>query len=116
MTIAYVSPTIYTNLSAKVDRLGNLKAVVADINDEQDTLKADLIEYASATGERAVEGQLFRATVSFGNKSKTDWASVVAALQNLYDIPAARIDRLIAANTEVAEGVPCVRVSARKGS
>ena len=86
------------------------------MNDTADEIKALLIEEASATGVSAFEGFQFRAAVSFADKRKTDWASVVAALQNLYDIPAARIDRLIAANTEVAEGVPSVRVSARKGS
>ena len=107
---------VTVNIPAIVDRLGNLKAVAADIADEQDTLKADLIEYASATGERGLEGQLFRATVSFANKSKTDWSAVLDDLCEAYGIPAAACGKVVLKHTEVAEGVPSVRVSARKGS
>ena len=115
MTVEYASKTSLTT-RRYVDTLGGLKAQIANLNDTADTIKALLIGEAAATGESAFEGFAFRASVSFADKRKTDWASVVAALQNLYDIPDARIDRLIAAHTEVAEGVPTVRVSARKGA
>jgi len=57
-------------LAAAVDRLGTLKALAADICDESEILKGELI----LAGVPAVDGLLFRATVSHcPGRESVDW-------------------------------------------
>jgi hypothetical protein len=106
---------VSVNIPAIVDRLGNLKAQQADLANEADMYKADLIEFAADSGEKAFEGQKFRASVSFADKRKTDWPAVVDALKAIAGLDPALVDSIVEHHTEIAEDVPCVRVSARKG-
>jgi len=99
------------------DALGVLKAKISDYTLLADSIKARLIETAAEPmfGTRAFEGKAFRAVVSFDNKANTNWRGVFADLIEGAD-PALRerISTLIAKHTQLAEGVPCVRVYARK--
>jgi hypothetical protein len=103
--------------AADADHLGYLKAKISDYTAVADSIKARLIETAAEPiyGTRAFEGEAFRAVVSFDNKANTNWKGIFADLIEGAD-PALRerISTLIVKHTQVAEGVPCVRVYARK--
>ena len=98
----------------RVDELGRIKADISTLNDQADEIKADLIEAASVTGKRAFEGELFRATVSFVDKRVTDYRAVLERLVEEGFVPQNLLDGIVEKFTKVAEGVPTVRVSARK--
>ena len=92
-------------LAAIVDRLGTLKALAANLAEESEILKGELI----LAGVPAIEGGLFRATVSHcPGRETVDWKALALALGAGAD--------LVAAYT--TEGTPftTVRVSARKGA
>jgi hypothetical protein len=101
-------------LGAVADALGNLKAEKANLAGREDSLKAELIDAAAQGTVRAFEGAEFRATVTFGNRSVTDWRAVVDELSVGHSLDF--INKLIAKHTEMAEGVPTVRISGRKGA
>ena len=103
------------NRGAAVDQLGTLMARRAELGKQVEELKADLICAANPNGQRAFEGLLYRAVVSFADKRVTDWRAVVAFIAEQFSVPADDIEFAIRRHTETAEGVPCVRVSARKG-
>lgn len=99
------------------DKLGDLKARIADLNDVVDDVKARLIDTASKPefGTRTFEGKKFRAVVSFENKTNTNWKAVITDLiDNGNAILKAEISALIIKHTQIAEGVPSVRTYARK--
>lgn len=102
--------------SATVDALGLALAQRAEMTNHCDALKADLIVFAAGLQKKAFEGDYFRATVSFADKTKTDWRAVVAEMAELFNVPASEQERMITRYTERAEGVPTVRVTARKGA
>jgi hypothetical protein len=97
-----------------VDRLGELKAEVSDLNAIVEGCKAVLIEAAHAPSE-AFEGNLFRAVVSFGSKRVVDYKAILDELVEGRYIDQVSLQRIMSKHIEVAEGVPSVRVSARKG-
>lgn len=101
--------------AATVDALGRALAQKAEISGHVDALKADLVVFSSTMQQKAFEGELFRATVSFADKVKTDWRAVVAEIAELASLPADVQEEIIARHTERAEGVPTVRCTARKG-
>ncbi len=99
-----------------VDVLGGLLADKADIGEEIDSAKAYLIgQAAQSPNVCAFEGELFRATVTFGIKRVVDYKAV---LQSLVEQGVAQdlVDALVKMHTSVAEGVPTVRCTARKGA
>jgi hypothetical protein len=99
-----------------VDVLGGLLADKANIGEEIDSAKAYLIgEAAQNPNVCAFEGEMFRATVTFGTKRVVDYKAVLAALVACERVTQDEVDRLLANNTSVAEGVPTVRCTARKG-
>lgn len=102
-------------LGLTVDALGLALAQKAEMGAHCDALKADLIGFASSLQRKAFEGDLFRATVTFADKVKTDWRAVVAEIAALSNLPADVQEEIIARHTERAEGVPTVRCTARKG-
>lgn len=108
--------TDIAKLARIVDQLGTTKGAISYLEELADKDKASIIEAAAKTGERAFEGNLFRTTVSFSNKTVTDWREVLDALVPMYNMDRAVIERVISANTKTAEGVPCVRVFSRKAS
>lgn len=97
-----------------VDQLGLLKADQAVLATKADELKAQLIEVAAGSKESSFDGRLFRATVSFASKRVTDYKAVIAELAADYGIPQDIVDARLIDHTEIAEGVPTVRVSAKK--
>jgi hypothetical protein len=100
------------------DILGGLLADIADAKIEADAVKANLIGMAAQDPNVcAFEGNLFRATVTFGVKKVVDYKAIIAALVPA-DAPAAAhaaLAELVKQHTSIAEGVPTVRCSARKG-
>lgn len=88
------------NLSNAIDRLGYIRAQLAELKREEDALKAVLIEQ----GPGAYEGDMFRATVSECERKTLDMEAVRAKLS----------DQFIRANTYIAD-VTVVRVVARNG-
>jgi hypothetical protein len=95
-----------------VDRLGAVKAEIAELQLDEGDLKAELIQRAANGPERSFEGTKYKAVVSFANKPVTDHEAVYDALE------AAGVDRQLIDNevfkaTKLAESVPSVRVYAR---
>lgn len=89
------------NLTATIDRLGHIKAMIADLKAEEQALRDVLIE----NGPGAYEGELFRATVSASERATLDMAAVRAKLTRQF----------ILAHTNVTE-VITVRLAARSNA
>lgn len=89
--------------AALVDRLGFIKAQIADLKQEEQRLSEELID----TGETAIDGSAYRAAISLVEPRKSiDWKTVAEKL-NPYR-------QLLAANTKWSAGYVSVRVSARR--
>lgn len=102
--------------SRVVDVLGGLLADIADVKVEAEAAKAVLIGMAAQDSTcRAFEGDMFRAVVSFGDKRVTDYKAIFAVLVRDGFINQDLLDHLLKTHTSVAEGVPSVRCTARKG-
>lgn len=99
-----------------IDELGAAKAAIAGLNAEAEVLKAKLILLAAKTPGKLYtdEGEIFRAAVSWGKTTTTDWKAVADALAQHYDAPPDLVARLIQAHTSTGPLSPTVRVSARK--
>ena len=96
-----------TNLTvAVVDRLGEVKAEIARLKEIEADLAARLIE----SGETAIDGSAYRATVSYVSESSSlDPKAAEAKLREL------GVDgRWFSKNQKVRKGSFSVRVSARK--
>ena len=65
-----------SNLASTIDRLGVLKAQMAELATEEKALKAVIIDH----GPGAYEGELFRATVSESERATLDMDAVRAKL------------------------------------
>lgn len=92
-------------LAAIVDRLGALKAVAAQVADESEILKGELI----LAGVPAIDGGLFRATVSHcPGRDSIDWKALALAL--------GATDDMVAAYTTQGTPFTTVRLAARKGA
>jgi len=98
------------------DVLGGLLADKADIGTEIEATKAVLIGIAANGGSRTLEGELFRTTVSFGSKRVVDYKAILAVLLRDGFVNQDLLDHLLASHTQVAEGVPTVKCSARKAA
>lgn len=100
--------------SQYADLLGNLKAEISSLKDEAKTATAQLISLAADHPGRAcaIEGELFRACVSWVDKKVVDHAAVYEELSRV--VASDLLDRLVKKHTKVAECVPTVRVSAMK--
>lgn len=103
------------NVGTIVDRLGAVKAVISSLKDEEAAFKATLIGVAAHGTERSFEGAQYRATVSFTDKTVTDWEEVMHRLF-VAGVDPVTLMKARNASTRTAEGVPVVRVSARKAS
>ena len=79
-----------------VDELGRVKADIAVLSDYEKDLKQDLV----ATGEQAIDGNLFRATVSMQTKTTTDWKAVCAALMASGRVSMKLFNESVEANTK----------------
>jgi hypothetical protein len=96
-----------------VDELGAVKAAVAHMKGKEESLKALVIEAAAEGPERSFAGSGYVATVSFVDRPVTDWKAVQAYLL-AKGVSKALLAKAVADCTEVAHGLPVVRVSARK--
>lgn len=101
-----------------IDELGAAKAAISGLKAEEELLKARLILLASKTPGKLYtdEGEVFRAAVSWGRTTTTDWKAVADALAQYYDAPPDLVARLMKANTSTGQLTPTVRVSARRVS
>jgi N-methylhydantoinase B/oxoprolinase/acetone carboxylase alpha subunit len=92
--------------SAIVDRLGDIKAQIADLK----KIEADLVARITEVGADAIDGRIFRATVSaVAERSSLDAKAAEAKLREL------GVDgRWFAKNQKVAKGYTTVKVVARK--
>ena len=98
-------------LAAIVDRLGALKAVAAQVAEESEILKGELI----LAGLPAIDGGLFRATVTHcPGRETTDWKAL--ALDLTGKLNAGQLAGLLAAYTTQGTPFTTVRLTARKGA
>lgn len=93
--------TITTN---SIDSLGALLAQISDLTKQADAIKDSLKEEASMSGQKAFEGDLFKATYVETNRSTVDWKAIAKAL----NIPA----ELIAQHTSTT-AVYSVKVTSK---
>jgi len=77
-----------------IDNLGQLLAQIADLTKQADAIKDSLKDEASLSGQKAFEGDLFKATYVETNRSTVDWKAIAKVL----NIPA----DLIAEHTKTA--------------
>lgn len=100
------------------DKLGTINAAIADLKVEAEIYKVELISIGAAHPGMtcALEGDLYRVAVSFGTKTKTDYKAAFEELIAKHGMDADFVAKLLAKHTETAEGVPSIRVSARKVS
>jgi hypothetical protein len=90
-------------LGGVADRLGQIKAQLADLKKEEGKLKQELIDSCLAV----VEGSFYRVAVSESEgKTLIDWRKIAEKFS-----PSRQ---LVKANTSVGEAYFTVRVSARK--
>jgi hypothetical protein len=87
-------------LNNLADRLGVVKAAQADLAQEADRIKAELV----TSGRVTIEGKLYRVTISHAERTNIGWQTIAERLG-----PSAQ---LVAAHTSKSTG-PVVRVSAR---
>jgi hypothetical protein len=100
--------------SRYADLLGNLKSEISSVKAEAKVATAQLISLAADHPGRAcaIEGELFRACVSWVDQKVVDHNAVYEELSKVVAIDL--IERLVKKHTRVAECVPKVRVSAMK--
>ena len=92
-------------LGGVADRLGQIKAQLADLKKEEGKLKQELID----SGLAVVEGSFYRVAVTESDgKVLVDWKSIAEKFN-----PSRQ---LVKANTSIGEAYFTVRVSARKSS
>lgn len=90
-----------------VDQLGEIKARIADLEEQEKVLRDQVL----ALGEKEVEGDLFRATVSTASREGRDKV-FKDKIEELVEKHLSR--QFIAAHTTSTE-VTSVRIAARKG-
>ena len=94
-----------TDFARAVDQLGKLKAEIAALQDEEKQLKALL----AASGYQALDGQTFRASISWSDgRVGIDWRAIAEHFN-----PSRQ---LVTAHTSQGEPFPVIKVSARKTS
>lgn len=90
-------------LALKVDELGALRAVIADLTKQADHIRTELEDAGLAT----IEGQHYSATLAqVKGSNRTDWATIAAKLK-----PSRQ---LIAAHTTTGKPSTRLTVTARK--
>jgi hypothetical protein len=97
------------NLTSAIDRLGVIKAEIADLKTEENALRDVLIEH----GPGAYEGKFYRATVSEHERATLDMEAVraklspqfIAAHTLLTDVVTVRVTTRNAAKLKLAERV-----------
>lgn len=99
-------------LANAIDRLGKIKATMANLAVEEKEEKDIIIK----SGKDAFEGALFRATVSTTQRSTTDYKAVLAKLVEDKTITIERHNDLIEQFSKLGEPTTTVRVVARSAA
>ncbi len=89
-------------LAEQVDRLGQIKAAQADLQEEYDRIRAELED----AGLSEIDGHQYRATFSTSTRTSTDWRAIAERLK-----PS---PQLIRRHTTTGDAVTACRVTARK--
>ena len=89
-------------LAGKVDRLGEIKAAQAALQEEFNRIRATLED----AGLPEIDGHFYRATFSTSTRTTTDWQAIAQRFK-----PSAQ---LIRAHTKTSEPATACRVTARK--
>ncbi len=89
-----------TNITELVDRLGRIKADMADLEAQE----KEAVEELKARGINTYEGKLFSANVFSQSRSKTDWKEVCKEAR----VPS----KIIAKHTDTSDILVC-KVTAR---
>jgi hypothetical protein len=71
---------ITTTTISNIDTLGALLAQIADLTKQADAIKDSIKDEASMSGQKAFEGDLFKATYVETNRSTVDWKAIAKAL------------------------------------
>ena len=90
-----------------VDQLGNIKAQIADLEEQEKALRDQIV----ARGEKEVEGDLFRATVSQSEREGRDQVFKNKIEELISEHLSAQFIRAHTTSTPITT----VRVAARKG-
>ena len=69
-----------TTTISNIDTLGALLAQIADLTKQADAIKDGIKDEASMSGQKAFEGDLFKATYVETNRSTVDWKAIAKAL------------------------------------
>lgn len=100
------------NIKWTVDRLGEVNARIAELRVDADDHKAVLIELAAEGPVRSFEGDKYKATVSFVDRTVVDHKRLVELLEKAgvdHDLIAKALKKA----SKVVTGLPVVRVSDR---
>jgi hypothetical protein len=65
---------------SNIDTLGQLLAQIADLTKQADAIKDGIKDEASMSGQKAFEGDLFKAAYIETNRSTVDWKAIAKAL------------------------------------
>lgn len=89
-------------LAEQVDRLGQIKAAQADLQDEYDRIRAELEE----AGLKEIDGHQYRATFSTSTRTTTDWRAIAERFK-----PS---PQLVRRHTTTSDPSTACKVTARK--
>ncbi len=101
-------------LGQMVDRLGYVQAEMAPLKTEEEQLKVQL----RASKEVEIEGDLFRATISYPQPGqKTDWETVARAIAAKAGLTTKQWDKFVSSATAATKpGEGRVSIKSRKGT
>jgi hypothetical protein len=92
-----------------VDELGRVKSDIAELQGYEKDLKEDLV----ASGEPAIDGRMFRATVSLQSRTTTDYKAVIADLMATGRVSMKVYNESLERHTKVGAEFSTVKVVAR---
>src|SRR5262245_37759594 len=103
------------DVAATVDRIGVLKAQIAELENQEKAERAILV----AQGAGAYDGAVFRATVSESDRATIDWRAIAETLKPSLKMPreywSEQVTALVDGHT-ITKPVTTVRVVARKAA
>lgn len=70
-----------SKVQSQVDRLGYLKAQIADLEKEAKALQSEVLESLVAAGESSADGALFRAVLVRSEGKSVDWKAIAQKLE-----------------------------------
>jgi hypothetical protein len=66
--------------TTRIDELGTLLAEIAKLTEKAETIKKDIKEEASLSGQKSFPGDLFSASYIESNRSTVDWKALAKEL------------------------------------